>query len=105
MADEAQTGLTGGCQCGAVRYRLEAKPKATSICHCRMCQKASGGPFTAFGGLRLGRLVWTRGAPKVFASSDIAERALEPVQSRFDAELHCRLHRIRIIETAEGTLI
>jgi hypothetical protein len=74
MADETQTGLTGGCQCGAVRYRLEAKPKATSICHCRMCQKASGGPFTAFGGLRLGRLVWTRGAPKVFASSDIAER-------------------------------
>ena len=74
MADEAQTGLTGGCQCGAVRYRLDAKPKATSICHCRMCQKASGGPFTAFGGLRLVRLVWTRGAPKVFASSDIAER-------------------------------
>ena len=62
MADEAQTGLAGGCQCGAVRYRLEAKPKATSICHCRMCQKASGGPFAAFGGVRLGRLVWTRGA-------------------------------------------
>jgi hypothetical protein len=39
-----------------------------------MCQKASGGPFMAFGGLRLGRLVWTRGRPKVFASSDIAER-------------------------------
>ena len=74
MADEAQTGLTGGCQCGAVRYRLEAKPKATSICHCRMCQKASGGPFMAFGGVRLSRLVWTRGAPRVFASSDIAER-------------------------------
>jgi hypothetical protein len=74
MADEAQTGLAGGCQCGAVRYRLEAKPKATSICHCRMCQKANGGPFAAFGGVRLGRLVWTRGAPKVFASSDIAER-------------------------------
>ena len=57
MADEAQTGLAGGCQCGAVRYRLEAKPKATSICHCRMCQKASGGPFAAFGEVRLCRLV------------------------------------------------
>jgi hypothetical protein len=67
-------GLAGGCQCGAVRYRLEAKPKATSICHCRMCQKASGGPFMAFGGVRLSQLVWTRGAPRVFASSDIAER-------------------------------
>jgi hypothetical protein len=74
VVDEAQTGLTGGCQCGAVRYRLEAKPKAMSICHCRMCQKASGGPFMAFAGVRLSRLVWTRGAPSIFASSDIAER-------------------------------
>jgi hypothetical protein len=39
-----------------------------------MCQKASGGPFMAFGGVRLNELVWTRGAPKVFASSAVAER-------------------------------
>jgi hypothetical protein len=70
----AQAGLTGGCQCGAVRYRLEAEPTGANICHCRMCQKASGGPFMAFGGVRLEALVWTRGTPKAFASSSIAER-------------------------------
>ena len=74
MADGAQAGLTGGCQCGAVRYRLEAEPTGTNICHCRMCQKASGGPFMAFGGVRTSEFVIARGAISTFASSDIAER-------------------------------
>ncbi len=73
-ASEARDGLTGGCQCGAVRYRINAEPRGTNVCHCRMCQKASGGPFMAFWGVPTDRLVWTCGAPKVFASSAIAER-------------------------------
>jgi hypothetical protein len=66
--------LTGGCQCGAIRYRLVAAPAGENICHCRMCQKASGGPFMAFAGVAVADLVWTRGLPKVFASSTVAER-------------------------------
>ena len=77
-AVEARGRLTGGCQCGAVRYRLEAEPTGANVCHCRMCQKASGGPFMAFAGVRLDGLVWTRGAPKVFASSAVAERGFCP---------------------------
>ena len=73
-AVEAWVGLTGGCQCGAVRYRLEDAPTGANVCHCRMCQKASGGPFMAFCGLSLDRLVWTRGEPARFASSAVAER-------------------------------
>lgn len=68
-----QTGLAGGCQCGAIRYRLEAMPGG-NICHCRMCQKASGGPFMAFGGVPTEAFVVTRGALATFQSSDIAER-------------------------------
>lgn len=73
-AVEAETRLTGGCQCGAVRYRLEALPTGANVCHCRMCQKAGGGPFMAFAGVRLDELAWTRGGLKTFASSTIAER-------------------------------
>ncbi len=62
---------TGGCQCGAVRFRAESVGRA-SICHCRMCQKAFG---NFFGPLVTGiGVVWTRGEPKHFASSNKVRR-------------------------------
>lgn len=66
--------VTGGCQCGAVRYRSSALMDNAHICHCRMCQKAVGNFFAALVGAPNGELVWTRGAPATFASSDLAER-------------------------------
>ena len=66
--------LTGGCQCGAVRYRLTTMPEEASICHCRMCQKASGQPFMALTRVRQDGLQWTRGAPAIFRSSSIGQR-------------------------------
>ena len=35
--------IEGGCQCGAVRYRLLDPPLAVYNCHCRDCQRLSGG--------------------------------------------------------------
>ena len=66
--------LTGGCQCGAVRYQLAAAPTGASICHCRMCQKATGSPYGAYAPMARDALAFTRGAPKIFRSSEIAER-------------------------------
>lgn len=34
--------VEGGCQCGAVRYRITASPLAVYNCHCRDCQRHSG---------------------------------------------------------------
>ena len=65
---------TGGCQCGAVRYALYAQPNNASICHCRMCQKASGNLFGAFGGVKRADHAWTRGTPKAFMSSEVIAR-------------------------------
>ena len=72
--EDAQTGLTGGCQCGAVRYRLAKAPSRANVCHCRMCQKAVGGPFKAWANVRIQDLAWTRGTPTVFHSSSAAQR-------------------------------
>ena len=66
--------LAGGCQCGAVRYALYAQPNNASICHCRMCQKASGNLFGAFGGVKRAEFAWTRGQPKHFNSSEAIAR-------------------------------
>ena len=38
--------VEGGCQCGAVRYRITASPLTVYNCHCRDCQRASGGTHT-----------------------------------------------------------
>jgi hypothetical protein len=74
MSKTRKALLTGGCQCGAVRYALYAEPTGTSVCHCRMCQKAVGNYFAAFTGVKMDELQWTRGAPAVFRSSQAAER-------------------------------
>jgi hypothetical protein len=70
---ERRIFATGGCQCGAVRYALYALPQG-SVCHCRMCQKATGGVFAALAKLDKADLAWTRGQPATFRSSPAARR-------------------------------
>jgi hypothetical protein len=70
---EAKT-LTGGCQCGAVRYEWIERPAYAGVCHCRMCQKATGQPFMAATGGKKEHLRWTRGTPALFKSSNVVER-------------------------------
>ena len=38
--------VEGGCQCRAVRYRITASPLGVYNCHCRDCQRSSGGTHT-----------------------------------------------------------
>ena len=70
--------MTGGCQCGAVRYRISGVPQLAAICHCRMCQKATGSIAWAFFTVPRAALTWTRGAPTSFRSSAAAERGYCP---------------------------
>jgi hypothetical protein len=37
--------LTGGCQCGAVRYEVSAEPLQVYVCHCRECRRQSASAF------------------------------------------------------------
>ncbi len=74
MTERADVHLIGGCQCGAVRYALATAPEQVNVCHCRMCQKASGGPLMTFARVKKPGLRWTRGAPASFRSSSLVER-------------------------------
>jgi len=66
--------MTGRCLCGAVTVRVagphDPRPGA---CHCRMCQRWSGGLFLCFNADAGG--VTVDGPVTRFASSDFAERA------------------------------
>jgi hypothetical protein len=37
--------LTGGCQCGSVRYEVSAEPLEVYVCHCRECRRQSASAF------------------------------------------------------------
>jgi hypothetical protein len=76
MADQRDRAPihTGGCQCGAVRFAVYTEPKKVGLCHCRMCQKAVGGPFAVLADVPWCDFAWTRGAPATFQSSSLAAR-------------------------------
>ena len=42
---DRSTNVDGRCTCGAVRYRLKAKPLIVHCCHCTWCQRESGSAF------------------------------------------------------------
>lgn len=77
MAEDFQP-LTGGCQCGALRYRLLMQPERVHYCHCRMCQRAVGNVFATLAPVRKDQLEWLKGAPAFFASSSLARRGFCP---------------------------
>ena len=66
--------FTGGCQCGAVRFRAEALHDNPHVCYCRMCQKATGNLFASLVGVLHENLTWTRGTPSRFRSSEHVDR-------------------------------
>ena len=44
----ASEPLSGGCLCGATRYRSTERADHASVCHCRSCQRDSGAPMVAW---------------------------------------------------------
>jgi hypothetical protein len=40
--------ITGRCACGALSYRAEGEPVVQGFCHCKSCQRTSGGGHVGF---------------------------------------------------------
>lgn len=66
----------GGCLCGALRYEGVGAIKGLSVCHCRKCQRWTGGAFHA-AHFENGVSV-TQGEPRWYGDSDIADRGSCP---------------------------
>jgi hypothetical protein len=65
---------TGGCLCGAVRYRATVDPIRAVNCHCGMCRRASGAAFLTHVHFPIGAFTWSQGYPTRYRSSSEAER-------------------------------
>jgi len=57
--------LEGGCECGAIRYRLVDAPIFVNCCHCRQCQKVTGSAFALNAMVETDRVVLTSGAERL----------------------------------------
>ena len=66
--------VTGGCQCGLVRYEVGIDSEEAYLCHCRMCQRATGGFAAAFKNVKQAELRWLGNEPDWYQSSPIARR-------------------------------
>jgi hypothetical protein len=49
-------GLTGHCNCGGVRFEIDAPLSASSYCHCTRCQRRTGAAASANGVIPPGAL-------------------------------------------------
>jgi hypothetical protein len=65
--------MAGGCACGRVRYTATITDDDAYLCHCRMCQRATGSISIAFKNVKQSNVEW-QGEPDWYESSPIAER-------------------------------
>ncbi len=65
--------MSGGCQCGRIRYTARIENFDAYLCHCRMCQRATGGVSIAFKNVKKAAVDWAH-EPDWYASSAIARR-------------------------------
>jgi hypothetical protein len=65
--------MTGGCACGRIRYTAQVQTDDAYLCHCRICQRATGSVSIAFKNVKQSDIAWDQG-PDWYESSPIAKR-------------------------------
>src|SRR3989442_1661513 len=70
--------ITGGCFCGAVRYRVSATTRDVSHCHCSICRRTTGAPFVTWATFPAATFAFTAGTPAELRATPRAVRQLCP---------------------------
>ena len=71
--------LTGGCQCGGVRYEIRAQPLTVYACHCTECQRQSASAFSLSLVVARDTVVIVAGTPRQWRRVIEGTRAIECV--------------------------
>jgi len=91
--------IEGGCYCGAVRYRATGDALFKGQCHCRECQYITGGHPNVVMGMAEPGFAYSKGAPKTFRRSDLAN----PVTREFCGE--CGTHMVTRTKNLPGAVL
>ena len=70
--------LTGGCHCGAVRYRVSGDPAHVALCHCTDCRKSAGAPMVSWAAFASADFAVEQGEVTAFKSSGDSVRSFCP---------------------------
>ncbi|MDL9998352.1 GFA family protein [Variovorax sp. J22P240] len=75
MTNESDPCLEGGCQCGAIRYRITGSPVMAALCHCSMCRRANAAPAVAWAMYEQSQVSFLADEPTRYESSPGAVRS------------------------------
>jgi hypothetical protein len=56
----------GGCLCGELRYEVTCPPAKITMCHCKFCQRATGGAYMVQPVFNATDFTMTKGCPKIY---------------------------------------
>ena len=100
--------IEGGCDCRAVRYRMETAPLFVHCCHCRWCQRETGASFALNAMIETDRVTLLAGRPETgrhalrTAARARRSRAARPAASRSGAITRARGAQVAFVRV--GTL-
>ncbi len=66
--------ITGGCYCGAIRFRAEGTPSYQANCHCANCRRAIGAQAVAWITIESSAFAFEKGSPKRYRTETGAWR-------------------------------
>jgi hypothetical protein len=76
----------GGCDCRAIRYRMETAPLIVHCCHCRWCQRESGASFALNAMIEGERVTSLNAAPELIPTPSQSGRGQQIARCP-----HCRV--------------
>ncbi len=83
--------LEGGCDCGAIRYRMETAPLVVHRCHCRWCQRETGASFALNAMIEADRVTTLAGEPMIVdtpSQSGAGQRVTLDQPERLQPDIH-----------------
>ena len=99
--------IEGGCDCRAVRYRMESTPLFVHCCHCRWCQRESGASFALNAMIEAERVTRLAGEPEIVdtpSASGKGQKIARCPRCRVAAWSHYAGGGLRIAFVRVGTL-
>lgn len=64
----------GGCQCGQIRYEIQAEPLTLYACHCTECQRQSASAFGMSMPVPRDAVIMLKGEPRQWSRSSASGR-------------------------------